>query len=294
MKSKTPITSLSTKLIANEFALSPNLVNYKVEHNTLHNQFILNKAEVIAQREEQIRLEQEEIKKRQIEERNKKIKENLINYNKIAKQEKEVLAKKTEFEKKSKKDKINNYNESIREKIVKKNNKADKSINLAAASMTFTDNISKENINGKNDFETFSFNENVKEEVEMEKEPIPMENKKTVQNNNMSNSVVNIREEMDKLILEEITSGNKNNLKQQNKNKVDTDINVKNVIKQNLESIKCFRKNGVVNNNLIQKEERNATQNINNNTEDNMKQLNEIEKNKKYFNELEKRRYFLF
>jgi len=281
--------SLGSKAISNEFVLSPHQIQYKVEshvagkkdsYTKLFPNSNLNQAEIIAMKQEQIRFEEELMKKKQTEEVNKKLKDNIKNY-KLNQKEKEIILKQNEIDKKNKLEKLKEYNKQLREKAIKKPKP----------------NLEEDNV----DYETFSFNDGKKEvnsirvieREDTETEPIPIE-KETFSNTQYNNNnIINIREEIDRMIKEKIQQaiGDVNlanfsdniNFNISNIN-INQDINEE--LNKNVESVKEFRKTRLFSNKVT------VTRNLIETTNKKVEHLEEREDQNKIKNELEKRRYY--
>ena len=249
-------------------------------------------------KQEQLRFEEEINKKKLIEERNRKLKENVKNYKSSQKLIDEEIKKKNENEKKIKMYKIKEYNNQLKDKALKKNQKSSSDKNCAQNEYNA-------------EYDTFSFNHgNMKEHEEtlrdtnssqhkhindeIEEEPQPMES-------HMHGSVINIREDIDKIIKEKIhlAVANSNLIPEgEDLNHVNFHIHVNNVnfnpeninqeLDRNVENVREFRKTGLLmfNSNTTNSKSINlqpqtnqgiAKQNLESN-EDQIRRKNELEK----------------
>jgi hypothetical protein len=281
--------NIQTKIIANEFDVSPNMINYKVESHfskKLSENKILNEAELLALKQEQMRLEEVIMKKKNIEEGNIKIKENLKNY-KEQKRQKIEESKQLEMDKKIKLNRFKTYNIDLRDKFIKKKN-----------SKTFENNNSTKIIyynpqtnSGEHhaDLETFSFNNGNIEQDDTEKEPYPTQ--KDFLTFISPSNVINIREDIDSIIKDKLLTFAQKNINPGEN--IDVNINLSSLnigetisegLKKNLENVKEFRKTGLFSTQSIRAIDYNSKSN---NPTLKTKLKEEQTKNK---NELEKRR----
>jgi hypothetical protein len=257
------ISTLTTKVISNEFDQSPNLVKVQVQNHRNGNVcYNLNKAEVIAIKEEEMRLEEERRKKESLIQGEKAIKENLRSYyQKIREQEELNMKKKNDLL--MKKQSINDYNKTLREKAMKKKSQ---SLNIKVEEPKKAENIT----NDKRIFETFSFNDgvqqdqNFKENKDEEQNSIPTF---THRIDNEFTNIIDIRGNIDALIKQKLAKQQDNynpfeNNLQTNKNHANKEIiedrcenKINDEVIKNIEYIKQFRKSGLINHAQISRNE---------------------------------------
>jgi hypothetical protein len=282
--------NIQTKIIANEFDISPNMINYKIESHFSKKSSeskVLNEAELLALKQEQMRLEEEIKKKKSLEEGNQKIKENLKNY-KEQKRQKIQESKQMKMDKKIKQNRLKNYNTEIREKFFNKKKNFKQFCNNSSTNIIYYDpEINQEERQA--DLETFSFNNGNMEQDDIENEPNPIQ--KVIPTNIIPSNVINIRDDIDHIIREKLFSlAQKNICPGEN---IDVNINLSNLnigeslseeLKKKLENVKEFRKTG-----LFSTKSSRVVDCVKSNNETKMTKL--IEEQTKKKNELEKRRY---
>ncbi len=303
------MNTIPSKIIANEFEHSPNLVNYRVKSHRFGNidgeiKINANQAEINAMKIEQERIDEEMQKKVLLEKGKRKTLENIKNYKNNLRKKEEVDKEKSDLLR-MKKEKAKMLNDQLRNKVLSKKvreenkcfEKNENNFNSENKDNNYDDcgeyrdyrDMDRDGNYGNygntnKEFETFSFNDNNNEYNEyQEREPTPMSKDSIYQNVNpyYSSNVINLRDDIDKLIKEKLDSVNKiENVKEEN---------VVEEFDRNIENVRDFRKAGlfakkddnknksVVNNQIMGN--KNMNENMNSNMNENMNSnKNELEK----------------